>query len=60
MSFAQSMADLQVEQLVVSAPGGTSLESLTGGHAMSEMAASCCGPSSGCSCCVVCCCCCCS
>ncbi|WP_373320641.1 thiomuracin/GE37468 family thiazolyl RiPP peptide [Rhizocola hellebori] len=57
MNLSLSLSDLDTEVLeIASQSPSVTLESLVGGHAMAEMAASC----SVCSCCVVCCCCCCS
>jgi hypothetical protein len=56
MSLALNLSDLDTEVLEVTGPlPEVTLESLVGGHAMAELAASC----TVCSCCAVCCCCCC-
>lgn len=55
-SLSSALAQLEIEPLEMSVSGPTSLEGLEAGHAMGELAASCCGV---CSCCVSCCCCCC-
>jgi thiazolylpeptide-type bacteriocin precursor len=54
-NLALDLHGLDVEPMeIVPAVGQVSLESLVGGHAMAEVAASC----QVCSCCMVCCCCC--
>lgn len=56
MNLTLNLSDVEAEALEITGPPAeATLESLMGGHAMAEMAASC----SVCSCCVVCCCCCC-
>lgn len=55
MSLAQDLTDFTIDTVEVDdTAGAPSLESLAGGQAMTEAAASC----SVCSCCVACCCCC--
>jgi hypothetical protein len=56
-TLALELADVDAEPLQsVTELAGLSLESLTGGQAMAELATSC---LYGCSCCAACCCCCC-
>jgi hypothetical protein len=55
MNLTLSLSDVDTEVFeITSSSSEMTLESLVGGHAMAEVAASC----TVCSCCVVCCCCC--
>jgi hypothetical protein len=56
MNLTLNLSDVDIEVLeIAGAPAEVTLESIIGGHAMAETAASC----TVCSCCAVCCCCCC-
>ncbi|MEV5409929.1 hypothetical protein AB0K60_13965 [Thermopolyspora sp. NPDC052614] len=54
-ALALDLDGIDVHPLTTEVPGEASLESLLGGHAMTEAA----GSSAPCSCCIACCCCCC-